>query len=130
MRKVSILIIVLILLQFALLSINTFVLAGDGGLVDPVQKPEEYKPLNPSKTNIDATLAAAGTVLGAIRNIGIIVSVLSVMIVGVKYILGSVEEKAEYKTTMIPIVVGIVMLSSIFTIIDIIYTATTSVFGN
>ncbi len=132
MKKISYLILVLILLQFMLLSINTYVLASSTdqtGLISPIQDPDIYKPTPEPSTSFNAILKVAGSVLGSIRNIGIIVSVISVMIVGIKYILGSVEEKAEYKATMIPIVIGIVMLSSIITIIDIIYTATTNIFG-
>lgn len=126
-KMMSVLMVLLISLQFMFLSMNTFVLADT--LTSPIEDPGAYKPQDLSPNNFDETLKAAGSVLGAIRNIGIIVSVISVMIVGIKYMLGSVEEKAEYKATMIPIVIGIVMLSSIITIIDIIYTATTNVFG-
>ena len=41
-----------------------------------------------------------------LRNVGIVIAVIILMILGLKYMMGSAEEKAEYKKTMIPYVVG------------------------
>ena len=43
------------------------------------------------------------------------------MFLGMKYMVGSVEEKAEYKKTMLPIVVGMILLVCTSTIVSIIY---------
>lgn len=45
-----------------------------------------------------------------IRNIGIVLAVILLMILGIKYMVGSAEEKADYKKTMIPYLVGVVVL--------------------
>ncbi len=52
--------------------------------------------------------------------IGTITSVLALIIIGIKYMVGSVEEKAEYKKTMQPYLIGTVMVFSITNIIFII----------
>ena len=54
----------------------------------------------------------AGQIMGMIRNIAVIASVIILMVLGVKYMLGSVEEKAEYKKSFIPLIVGIVLVVS------------------
>ena len=46
--------------------------------------------------------------------IGIIVSVVALMILGLKFILASTTEKAEYKKSMLPIVIGINLRNCIF----------------
>ena len=46
-------------------------------------------------------------------------SVVALMIIGVKYMLGSVEEKAEYKKTMRPYVIGAFMLFGITNLLGI-----------
>lgn len=51
-------------------------------------------------------------ILGFIRNISVVVAVISLMIIGIKYILGSVEEKANYKQTMIPWIIGVLLVTS------------------
>ena len=51
-----------------------------------------------------------GRILGLLRALGIIISVGVLMVLGIKYMMGSAEEKAEYKKTMIPYVVGAILL--------------------
>ena len=62
-------------------------------------------------------------ILGAIRNISIVVSVITLMIIGLKYIIGSAEEKANYKETMIPYIIGCILAVSGTTIVSFIYNA-------
>lgn len=52
----------------------------------------------------------AGKIMGMIRNVAAIASVIIIMILGVKYMLGSVEEKADYKKSFIPLIVGIILV--------------------
>lgn len=49
-------------------------------------------------------------ILGVIRVVGIFAAVAILMVVGVKYMMGSAEEKAEYKKVMIPYIIGAVLL--------------------
>lgn len=68
---------------------------------------ENYKGTNPSSTRLKSK---AGVILGAIQNIGIVVSVVMLMVIGIKYMLGSVEEKANYKKTLVPYLIGALFL--------------------
>ena len=54
----------------------------------------------------------AGKILGAIRTMGVTSSVTILMVLGIKYMLGSVEEKAEYKKDFIPYIIGAILLFS------------------
>lgn len=59
---------------------------------------------NITETNPDARITtAAGTVLGAIRLIGTILSVLIVAVIGIEYIVASPEGKADYKKKYVSI---------------------------
>lgn len=49
-------------------------------------------------------------VLGILTNVGIIIAVLVVAGLGIKYITGSAEEKAEYKKSFVPLLVGMILL--------------------
>lgn len=64
---------------------------------------------------------SAGKIMGAIRNIAVIASVIIIMILGVKYMLGSVEEKADYKKSFVPLIVGIVLVVSATSIATFIF---------
>ena len=58
----------------------------------------------------------------AVSNVGVVLSVIMVAIIGVKYMLGSVEERAEYKKTMMPYLIGAVLIFMASTIGKIVYT--------
>lgn len=49
-------------------------------------------------------------IISIITTIGIIVAVVVLLILGIKYMMGSASEKAEYKKTMIPYLVGAVLI--------------------
>lgn len=63
----------------------------------------------------------AEIILGVVNVVGIIVSVATIIIVGIKYLLGSVEEKAEYKKTMITYFIGAILIFSIITVSNVLY---------
>lgn len=56
-----------------------------------------------------------------ITSIGIVVSVIVIAIIGVKYMLGSVTDKAEYKKTVMPYLIGAALVFGASTIAQIIY---------
>lgn len=49
-------------------------------------------------------------IIGMVQAIGSIISVLVLVILGIKYMMGSAEEKAEYKKTMIPYLIGAILV--------------------
>lgn len=67
----------------------------------------DIKTANVDTSDISKT---AGTVISMIRNIAIIASVIIIVILGFKYMMGSVEEKAGYQKSFIPLIVGIVVV--------------------
>ena len=80
--------------------------------------PDKLKPTYGDSTNMQAW---AGKIMGIIRNVAVIASVIILMVIGVKFILGSTEEKAEYKKSLIPIVIGIVLVVGATTIAAFIF---------
>ena len=66
-----------------------------------------------------------GGVLGWIRNIAVVVSVITLMLIGLKYIIGSASEKAKYKETLIPWVIGCIVSVAGTTLVSFIYDAVT-----
>jgi len=64
----------------------------------------------------------AGNILATIRNIAAIISVILIAILGIKFMMGSTEEKAEYKKSFIPLVVGMVVVLAATTIAQFIWS--------
>ena len=66
-------------------------------------------------------------IIGTIQVIGSIVSVLAIIIIGIRYMACSVEEKAQYKETMGPYFIGAVLVFGITTLLKIVYDIAQSV---
>ena len=65
-------------------------------------------------------------IIGILQTIGVVLSVVILVILGIKYMMGSAEEKAEYKKTMIPYIVGAAFIFLAPTIANVVYTFLTS----
>ena len=78
--------------------------------------------LSPNNANTGGITTIGNKVMGIIHVVGTIAAFAIVMFLGIKYMMGSPEEKAEYKKTMIPYIIGAVLLFAATTIANAIYT--------
>lgn len=80
--------------------------------------------ITPDYTGIktDDFKKTAKKVMGLIRNVAVIAGVLLIAILGVKYMLGSVEEKADYKKSFVPLIVGAVVVMAATQIATMIFS--------
>ena len=62
-------------------------------------------------------------ILGIVQLVGSIAAVVVLVVLGIKNMMGSAEEKAEYKKTMIPYIIGCILVVSTTTIVSFIYNA-------
>ena len=85
--------------------------------------PDDYGPTkNPIKqSDLDAAVNKAKPIVNAITGVGIIVSIIAMMALGIKYMIGSVEQRAEYKKTMMPMIIGIILIFSVCSILQLVY---------
>ena len=65
-------------------------------------------------------------IIGAIQVIGSLVSVIAIIVIGIRYMLGSVEEKAQYKETLGPYLLGAVLVFGITNVLAIVYNIATT----
>lgn len=72
-----------------------------------------YKPGDIDSGSASKIESKTSKILTVISNIGIAISVIILAILGVKYMFGSVEDKAEYKQDMIPYIIGALLLFGI-----------------
>lgn len=63
----------------------------------------------------------AGKVITVVQTVGSIASVVCLIVIGIKYMTGSVEEKAEYKKTLVPYVIGAALVFTITNLLSIVY---------
>lgn len=82
--------------------------------------PEGLK-ANNSATGTEQVTQLGQNIMGVIQVVGVVVAVVILMIIGIKYMMGSAEEKAEYKKTMIPYIVGALLIFAASTIANVVY---------
>lgn len=75
-------------------------------------------------------MTKAGKILGVLNVVGAIASVITIMIIGFKYMIGSVEDKASYKKVMIPWIIGAVLVFTVTTIPNVLFNIGTSLSEN
>ncbi len=75
------------------------------------------------------TEAVGGQILGIIQAVGSMITVGVLMILGIKYMVGSTEERASYKRSMLPAVIGMILIFMALQITTIIYDFTKEAVG-
>lgn len=115
--KKTLKVLTVILLVVMMITISTSVLAANANMINPgeLENKVDYG------SNNEGLMDTAGKVMGAIRNISIIAAVIILMVIGVKFMLGSTEEKAEYKKSLVPLIVGIVLVVAATSIASFIF---------
>ena len=63
-----------------------------------------------------------GKVIAYIRNAAIIIGIVIILILGIKYMTGSVEEKAGYQKSFVPLIVGIVVVMAATSIASFLFS--------
>ena len=113
-KQVKILSIALIVLT-VLLAISNVVLATDiPEKIDIIAKGN-------ADANADKVVKLGATIVTIMQTVGIVVAVVVLLILGIKYMMGRAEEKAEYKKTMIPYLVGAILIFASTTIVNVVY---------
>ncbi len=110
-----------IILVIAIMAIMLFAtLVEAAPITDPIENPGSY---NPTQSNVETTKVAkiGGIIVGIIRTVGTVASIIMLIILGLKYMTGSTQDKAKYKESMIPYIVGMVMLVAVVNILGILY---------
>lgn len=98
---------------FLMVSMGASIVYADGG-ISPNSLNATYNGTNDIKN-------VGQKIMGIINTAGVVIAVIVLMVLGIKYMMGSAEEKAEYKKTMIPYIVGAVLIFGATTIANAIY---------
>lgn len=110
------------LILFIIMFLSFTMIMTSISIADPITDPNSYNPGTITDTDIEPIADKGGIILNVVTTIGIVVAVISLIILGIKYMVGSIEEKAEYKKSMIPYLIGLVMIGSISVILKVIAT--------
>lgn len=70
---------------------------------------------------------AGNKAFGIVRVVAIICSVAALMLIGIKYMFASVEEKADYKKTFIVYIIGVVLAFGTAGLAEVVYNWISSI---
>lgn len=105
MKKSVKIISALLLVVMLIMTIAPYTLAVDTGIITEIDNAGKGK-----AEGSDGVIKIAGNIVKWIRTIAVIAAVVIISVLGIKYMIGSTEEKAEYKKSFIPLIVGIVVV--------------------
>lgn len=97
-------------------------------ITNPIEAPGVYKPEKNDQANNTKFIELGNQITGILKFLGTLVMVVSIMIIGIKYMIASTGEKATYKETMIPYLIGAIMVFVIPQVVGIIYDIITTAF--
>ena len=80
-------------------------------------------------TNTAGIQSIGNQIVTIISTIGSIVSVVVLVVLGIKYMMGSAEEKAEYKKTLLPYIIGAGLVFAASAIAGIVFGFTQGLSG-
>ncbi len=76
--------------------------------------------------SVDSINSIGNQVIQIVSTIGSIASVIVLVVLGIKYMMGSAEEKAEYKKTLLPYIIGAAFVFAASTIATVVFNFTTN----
>ena len=115
MKKAVKIVFILICFAAILFALNSSIYAAASFDTTP------YEKVNQTEASDVGELQNIGNIIiGIIRTVGSIASVGVLIVLGIKYMAASLEERAQYKKSMIPYVVGAVLVFGITNLLAII----------
>lgn len=90
-----------------------------------IYQPKEFTTSGKIKTTGDGVnnvVQTGGKVVGLIRVIGTMASVGLIVVLGIKYMMGSAAERAEYKKTLLPYFIGAILIFGASNLSQVVYT--------
>lgn len=99
------------------------VLAASGSSGGSLITPDQIEAKPPTGNEIQDV---GGRILGVLQTVGVILAVIILVVLGIKYMMGSAEEKAEYKKTLLPYIIGAAFVFAASTIATIVFNFTSS----
>ncbi len=77
--------------------------------ITPIDPNQQFSTTTDSK-GVSAVTNFGNNILGIVSAAASVIAVIILIVLGIKYMMGSAEEKAEYKKTLLPYIIGAVFV--------------------
>lgn len=125
MKKISKIMSAILIVMLLMTMVVPIAMAADGdgsGLVTPGSVDGST-----STVDVKGVTDLGNDVVRVITTIGIVISVIVLVVLGIKYMMGSAEEKAEYKKTLMPYIIGAGLVFAASTVATVVYNVATNI---
>ena len=119
---------VILLIMFFFLALSIISYAGDD-ITDPTSVITSMSGASTPASSDNAFGKILNTMIGLLQVAGTGISIITVSVLGIKYLLASPSEKADTKKSILPIVIGCVLLFGAVNIISAVYDYAQSAFS-
>ena len=119
MNKKLVKIFTVLMIVIALCSISVSVLAANPAAGTTAITPSSINGDTDLKTDSISTIG--NNIVKILQTVGVVLSVIILIVLGIKYMMGSAEEKAEYKKSMMPYVIGAALIFAASALAQVIY---------
>lgn len=96
---------------------------------DVIKNTGNFKPTSITTAEQNKFAGKVGPIIVTLTNVGIVVSVILLGILGIKYMIGSIEERVEYKKDLVPYFIGAFLLLGISTFLKILQALGEAIFN-
>lgn len=120
MKKISKILSIILVMMLLLTMITPIVMAANGITPGEING-------STSNVNVNGVTNLGNDVVRVITTIGVVVSVIILVVLGIKYMMGSAEEKAEYKKTLMPYIIGAGLVFAASMIATLVYNIATGI---
>ena len=83
--------------------------------------PDNWKDKEGTKIQTGDIEDFSASIINVVSIVGSAAAIITLIILGVKYMMGSAEERAEYKKTLLPYVIGAAMVFGASVLVGVIY---------
>ena len=106
---------IVLMLSLMLMPLSSVVF---GETVDKVPNPKDY---TGKAAEVGAIQNIGGQIITIVSVVGSIASVIVLVVIGLKYMMGSTEDKAEYKKSLLPYVIGAALIFAASVVAQVVY---------
>ena len=119
MKKVTKILTVVLLMAMIVLSVSEVFATGTtpGTIVQGIEDSAKTQTVN-----MGTLPQTVGKIIAYVRNAAILIGIVIIIILGIKYMLGSVEEKAGYQKSFVPLIVGIIVVMAATSIASFLFS--------
>lgn len=110
------------ILMIAIMLVSVVSVPVHAALSDELEQLDASVKSDENQSDTSSIRAMAAKIINLIRNVAVIAGVLILTILGFKYMMGSPEEKSDYKKSLIPLVVGILVIMAASQIMAMIFS--------